>query len=103
MSTLTNDDVKKIAHLARIEISEEECEHFHQDLVKILNVVEEMNKVDTDDVEPLSSPIDARQRCRIDEVTETDQREHFQKIAPQVESGLYIVPKVIENVTETVE
>ncbi len=94
--SLEKTDVEKIAHLARLSISEEDVPVYAENLSNILRLVEQMASVDTDDVVPMAHPIEASQRLRADVVTETDQREHFQKIAPAVENGLYLVPKVIE-------
>lgn len=94
--SLTNDDVKQIAHLARLGVDEEHLADYARDLTDILGFVEAMNAVDTDGVEPLAHPIDMAQRLRPDEVTEGNQRELFQSIAPSVEGGLYLVPRVIE-------
>ena len=94
--SLTTDDVRNIAHLARLHIEDDALDHYVADLSSILELVEQMNQVDTTGVEPLSNPLDATQRLRSDEVTESDQREHFQQIAPDVEQGFYRVPKVIE-------
>jgi len=93
---LDSDKVKKIAHLARLAITEEEIPKYAQDLNKVLSLVEKMGEVETDDVAPLAHPVDIYQRLRADTVTETDQRERFQEQAPAVEDGLYLVPKVIE-------
>ncbi len=94
--SLDKQDVEKIAHLARLAINENDVPAYAQNLSNILDLVEQMNSVDTDNVEPMAHPTDAVQRLREDEVRETNQRERFQKIAPQVEDGLYLVPKVIE-------
>jgi aspartyl-tRNA(Asn)/glutamyl-tRNA(Gln) amidotransferase subunit C len=94
--SLTTDDVKRIAHLARLEISEHEVQATLNQLSGILGLIEEMQAVDTSGIEPMSHSQDVTQRLREDVVTETDQRELFQSIAPAVESGLYLVPKVIE-------
>jgi len=94
--SLDKHDVEKIAHLARLAINEEDVPIYAQNLSSILDLVEQMNSVNTDDVEPMAHPTDAVQRLREDEVRETNQRERFQKIAPQVENGLYLVPRVIE-------
>ena len=69
---------------------------YTRDLSRILDLVDQMNQVNTDQVQPMAHPMDAQQRLRADEVTEADQRSKFQSIAPDVESGLYRVPKVIE-------
>ena len=94
--SLQKEDVEKIAHLARLAISDEDVAGYAHNLSNILNLVEQMSSVDTSGVTPMAHPLDACQRLRNDEVTETNQREHFQSIAPQVEAGLYLVPKVIE-------
>ncbi len=94
--SLQRSDVDKIAHLARLEISEDEANGYVGSLSSILELMEQMSVVDTTGVAPMAHPFDAVQRLRADEVTETNQREHFQAIAPQVEDGLYLVPKVIE-------
>lgn len=94
--SLQKEDVEKIAHLARLAISDEDVAGYAHNLSNILNLVEQMSSVDTSGVTPMAHPLDACQRLRDDEVTETNQREHFQSIAPQVEAGLYLVPKVIE-------
>lgn len=89
-------DVVQIAHLARLEINENDIPEYVTNLTNILALVDQMNSVDTDDVVPMAHPTDAVQRLREDIVTETNQRERFQAIAPQVEDGLYLVPQVIE-------
>jgi len=93
---LTIDDVKRIATLARIEISDQEAAQTLGQLSGIFGLIEEMNAVDTGDLEPMSHALDMVLRLREDQVTESDQRAVFQSIAPQVEAGLYLVPKVIE-------
>lgn len=94
--TLKSDDVRSIAHLARLHIEENAVDHYVDDLSSILALVEQMNQVDSEGVVPLSNPLDARQRLRADEVSESDQRDKFQAIAPDVAEGLYRVPRVIE-------
>lgn len=94
--SLTTDDVKRIAHLARIEIGDDEAQSTLKQLSGILGLIEEMQAVDTAGIEPMSHSQDLVQRLREDIVTETNQRELFQSIAPAVENGLYLVPKVIE-------
>lgn len=94
--SLTRKDVEKIAHLARLAISEDDIPKYANNLSNILDLVAQMNAVDTAKVEPMAHPFDATQRLRPDVVSESNQRELFQKIAPQVEAGLYLVPKVIE-------
>ena len=94
--TLSFDDVRRIADLAYIETNEEEAHVVLAQLSDIFNLIEQMQAVDTSGVEPMSHAQDVTQRLRDDIVTESDQRERFQVIAPQVEEGLYLVPKVIE-------
>ena len=93
---LDRDDVQKIAHLARLAISEEDIPDYARNLSNILDFVEQMSAADTDQVEPMAHPLDMVQRLREDQVSERDQREYFQETAPSVEAGLYLVPKVIE-------
>ncbi len=94
--SLKTEEVTAIAHLARLGIRDEDVESYARDLSRILDLVAEMNRVDTEGVAPMAHPMDAAQRLRPDRVTETNQREKFQAIAPDVEAGLYRVPKVIE-------
>ena len=94
--TLKTEDVRSIAQLARLQISESAVGQLTTDLSNILALAEHMKVVDTTNVTPMAHPMDATQRLRIDEVTEINQREKFQGIAPDVENGLYRVPKVIE-------
>ena len=94
--SLKPEDVRNIAHLARLHIDDADVEGYAAELSSILDLVDQMNAVDTGGVEPLANPLDATQRLRNDEVTETDQRDKFQQIAPDVADGLYRVPKVIE-------
>ncbi|MBN1378903.1 MAG: Asp-tRNA(Asn)/Glu-tRNA(Gln) amidotransferase subunit GatC [Gammaproteobacteria bacterium] len=94
--SLDADQVRKIAHLARLAIREEDIPGYAHNLSNILDLVEKMNQVDTDGIEPMAHSHDAVQRLREDRVTETNQREHFQVNAPQSEDGLFLVPRVIE-------
>ena len=89
-------DVEKIAHLARLGIDAGDIPGYVSNLTDILAFVEQLNSVDTSGVEPLAHPLEATQRLRPDVVTETNNREHFQQVAPETESGLYLVPQVIE-------
>lgn len=88
--------VARIAHLARLGIEAADIPEYARNLSDILAFVEQLDAVATAGVSPLAHPLEARQRLRLDEVTETDRREVFQAIAPRVEAGLYLVPKVIE-------
>lgn len=93
---LSSEEIRRIARLARIAVTEQEAVEIGQKLTGIFQLIEEMQAVDTAGVEPMAHALDVMQRLREDKVTETDQRERFQSIAPQIESGLYLVPKVIE-------
>jgi aspartyl-tRNA(Asn)/glutamyl-tRNA(Gln) amidotransferase subunit C len=94
--SLCATDVKKIAYLARLGIEEKDVDHYAQDLSGMLDLVAQMNTLNTGTVRPMAHPLEQNQSLRPDIVTESNQREHFQAIAPQVESGLYLVPKVID-------
>lgn len=90
------DEVKKIAKLACLDVKDDDIESYATNLSNILDLVAQMDAVDTTDVTPMSHPFDAVQRLREDVVTDVDRREDFQAIAPATEDGLYLVPKVIE-------
>jgi aspartyl-tRNA(Asn)/glutamyl-tRNA(Gln) amidotransferase subunit C len=94
--SLSTDDVKKVASLARLAVTEAEVATAHNQLSGIFDLIAEMQAVDTTGIEPMSHAQDVTQRLREDAVTEENQRELFQSAAPQVEAGLYLVPKVIE-------
>jgi len=91
-----NTDVEKIAHLARLQIDQSDVMEVTERISNILAMIDQMKDVDTEQVEPMAHPFDAVQRLRADEVTETDQRDRLQQIAPATSDGLYLVPKVIE-------
>jgi len=93
---LSRDQVLRIARLARIELAGPETEALERSLNGILALVERMARVDTRGVEPMSHPEEAPLRLREDAVTEADGRAAFQAAAPQVEDGLYLVPRVVE-------
>ena len=94
--SLSNADVRKVARLARLAMSETEIESARAQLSGIFNLIAEMQAVDTTGIEPMSHAQDVSQRLREDKVTETNRREAFQAIAPQVDAGLYLGPQVIE-------
>jgi aspartyl-tRNA(Asn)/glutamyl-tRNA(Gln) amidotransferase subunit C len=94
--SLSLDDVKRIAYLARIAIDDKEAAAVLKQLSGIFALIEQMQAVDTTGIEPMSHAQDVVLRLRSDAVTEFDQHKLFQSIAPQVEAGLYLVPKVIE-------
>ena len=94
--SLSTSDVQKVARLARLAMNNTEIEAARTQLSGIFELIAEMQAVDTSGIAPMSHAQDLSQRLRADSVTETNQRELFQSIAPQVESGLYLVPQVIE-------
>ncbi|MGB0662938.1 MAG: Asp-tRNA(Asn)/Glu-tRNA(Gln) amidotransferase subunit GatC [Pontibacterium sp.] len=93
---LDRSDVEKIAHLARLQIDERDIPEYATNLSNILELVDQMQSVDTDGVSPMASPLNAKARLRADDVTEENQREALQANAPAKEDGLFLVPKVIE-------
>ena len=88
--------VKSIAQLAQLELTPENIQENIDSMASILNLVDQMQSVDTSGIEPMAHPLDALQRLREDQVSEPDQKELFQSIAPATENDLYLVPKVIE-------
>jgi aspartyl-tRNA(Asn)/glutamyl-tRNA(Gln) amidotransferase subunit C len=95
--SLTRQDVEKIANLARLSISEQELPVYVSSLSSIVAFVDELARVETGTVQPMAHPLDGQhQRLRADVVTETDQHDKYQANAPSVQSGLYVVPRVIE-------
>ena len=94
--SLTLADVKRIGHLARVEVSEAEAEGYLRQLSNIFELVEQMQAVDTTGIAPMAHAQDVVLRLRPDVVAETDRRAAYQAVAPQTEAGLYLVPKVIE-------
>ena len=93
---LTLEDVKRVAHLARLAIDDAEARAVLSQINDVFKLIAEMQAVDTRDVAPMSHALDVVQRLREDSVTESDQHTVFQSVAPEVEGGLYLVPKVIE-------
>jgi len=94
--TIERADIEKLAELARIELNEATITETTRSIADVLALVDQLQAADTEGVEPMAHPTDAVQRLRPDVVTETNQREAFQAIAPATEAGLYLVPKVIE-------
>jgi aspartyl-tRNA(Asn)/glutamyl-tRNA(Gln) amidotransferase subunit C len=94
--SLANDDVRRIAALARIAITAEESAEVLERLNRVLALIEQMRAVDVSGVEPMAHAQDVGQRMREDKVTESDRRDLYQSVAPAVEGDLYLVPKVIE-------
>ena len=94
--SISEKDVLRVAHLARIRVSSDELGDYQEGLSGILSLVEQMHDCDTDGVEPMAHPQDIQLRLREDQATEPDQRDAMQESAPQVDEGLYLVPRVIE-------
>jgi aspartyl-tRNA(Asn)/glutamyl-tRNA(Gln) amidotransferase subunit C len=93
---IDRDEIARIAHLARLEVSDQMASHTAEELTRILDFVGTMNAVDTSGVTPMAHPLDAVQRLREDQITEEDRRDDFQACAPAVEDGLYLVPRVVD-------
>ena len=94
--SLSLDDVKRVAMLARIEVTDAESRHMLEQLSGVFGLIEQMQSVDTSGIEPMAHAQDVTARLRPDTVTEADQHKLFQSIAPAVEGDLYLVPRVIE-------
>ncbi len=94
--TISKQDIEKIAHLARINISESEVTQLEEKLVGIMSLIDKMQAVNTDNIEPMSHALDISQPLRKDIVTESDIREKILQLAPETEGSLFIVPQVIE-------
>jgi aspartyl-tRNA(Asn)/glutamyl-tRNA(Gln) amidotransferase subunit C len=94
--SLSLEQIRRIAHLARIELAPGEAEQTQEQLNGIFGLIERMQAVDTAGIEPMAHARDVSQRLRPDAVTETDRHADFQRTAPEVEAGLYLVPKVID-------
>ena len=94
--SITQQEIEKIADLAQLAVTPAQCKRLHDDLNNIITLVDKMSELDVSTVDPLAHHLDSTQPLRDDHVTETNQRELFQSIAPQVQFGLYIVPKVLE-------
>ena len=95
--SLSDQELKEIAYLARINVKDESLSSLKVELEEILKLFEELNEADTSDVDAMSHPLDLSQPVRKDEVTEKNEREELLKNAPSVKSGLFLVPKVIEG------
>ena len=93
---LDKKTVLDIARLARLELNDQEIEKYGTELGNILDLVAKMEAVDTSGIEPMTHPFDATLRLREDSVTQANQRDQFQAIAPSTQNGLYLVPKVID-------
>lgn len=96
MSTISEAEVQKVAHLARLAIPDTQTAAYVNKISSIIDLVAQLSAVNTDGVAPMAHPLDSVQRLREDVATETNHREAYQAVAPEVEDGLYLVPKVIE-------
>jgi aspartyl-tRNA(Asn)/glutamyl-tRNA(Gln) amidotransferase subunit C len=94
--SLTADQIRQVAHLARLQLAPEQTDAYARQLSNIMELVGELSKADTAGTSPMAHPLDMHQRLRADAVTAPNQRDIFQSIAPAVENGLYLVPKVLE-------
>lgn len=94
--SLTANEVQSCAYLARVAIDHQDIDAYAEDLSRMLDLMISMGDVETQNIEPMAHPMDLAQQLRADIVTETNNREKFQAIAPQIEAGLYLVPQVIE-------
>ncbi len=93
---LNTEDIKRIAHLARIQINDDEAAQTLTKLTGIMGLIEQMQAVDTTGITPMSHSQDVVQRLREDVISKTNQREAFQSLAPATQDGLYLVPRVVE-------
>ena len=93
---VTDEIVKSIADLAQLQVAKEDLAALGLAMQNILDLAEQMQAIDTDGVVPVSNPLDAVQSLRADEVTESDHRAQYQSVAPEIEAGLYLVPRVVE-------
>lgn len=94
--SLTPDEVKAVAHLARLALNEDDVSRYANELSSILELVDQLESAPAEDVTPMAHPLEVSQRLRPDQVSEDNQRESFQSVAPSVEGGHYLVPRVIE-------
>ena len=93
---LNAEQIRQVAHLARLELKPEQVDHYAEQLSRILDMVGQLSAVNTEGVMPMAHPLAMVQRLRPDAVTEPDHRAEYQAHAPAVDNGLYVVPKVIE-------
>ncbi|HET9843949.1 MAG TPA: Asp-tRNA(Asn)/Glu-tRNA(Gln) amidotransferase subunit GatC [Gammaproteobacteria bacterium] len=101
MSKFEEKDIQKVAHLARLSLEAHEITAYAENMRNILQLIEQMNQVNTEKVSPMAHPMEnVRQRLRKDTITEPNLREQFQSIAPSTEAGLYLVPQVIEDLVD---
>jgi len=94
--SINEDEIKYLSLLSRMDIDKNEIKDVEEKLSKIIDFVDQLQTISTDDIEPMAHPLNQSQRLRMDEVTETNDRENLQKNAQQIEKGMYLVPKVID-------
>lgn len=94
--SINKDEIKYLSLLSRMDIDKNEIKDIEEKLTKIIDFVDQLQTISTDNIEPMAHPLNQPQRLRIDEVTETNDRENIQKNAQQIEKGMYLVPKVID-------
>lgn len=93
---VTEEVVRNIAELVQLKVDDADIQQLTKGMQNILALADQMQAIDTDGIEPVSNPLDASQKLRPDAITEGNQRELFQSIAPATEAGLYLVPRVVE-------
>ena len=94
--SINKDEIKYLSLLSRMDIDKSEIKDVEEKLSKIIDFVDQLQTISTDDIEPMAHPLNQSQRLRMDQVTETNDRENIQKNAQQIEKGMYLVPKVID-------
>jgi len=94
--SINEDEIKYLSLLSRMDIDKNEIKDVEEKLNKIIDFVDQLQTISTDDIEPMAHPLNQSQRLRMDEVTETNDRENIQKNAQQIEKGMYLVPRVID-------
>ena len=94
--SINKDEIKYLSLLSRMDIDKNEIKDVEEKLNKIIDFVDQLQTISTDDIEPMAHPLNQSQRLRMDEVTETNDRENIQKNAQQIEKGMYLVPRVID-------
>ena len=94
--SINEDEIKYLSLLSRMDIDKNEIKDVEEKLSKIIDFVDQLQTISTDDIEPMAHPLNQSQRLRMDQVTETNDRENIQKNAQQIEKGMYLVPKVID-------
>ncbi|MBV1914189.1 MAG: Asp-tRNA(Asn)/Glu-tRNA(Gln) amidotransferase subunit GatC [Pseudomonadales bacterium] len=94
--SIDSKEIEKVAVLSRLKFDQKQLNEVTERLTSVLDFIDQLHQADTQGIQPMAHPMDAVQRLRADKVTETNQRDKYQKVAPSTENGLYLVPKVIE-------